>query len=123
MRWRRCDSTLRMLEVLHALHNERGLITTSSPVHDGAVGDTRNELFPRHAMGGGRGWQGKTKWMKQYKVNLRANRPELFVAVGKLTPRRGSAATPGRMPSRPPDCVAGCVRASRRLRELTAVQL
>jgi hypothetical protein len=47
-------------------------------VHDGAVGDTRNELFPRHAMGGGRGWQGKTKWMKQYKVNLRANRPELL---------------------------------------------
>ena len=46
----------------------------------------------------------------------------LFVSVDD-DQLRGSAATPGRMPSRPPDCVAGCVRASRRLRELTAVQL
>jgi hypothetical protein len=35
-------------------------------VHDGAVVETRNELFRRQAMGGGRGWQGMTKRMEQY---------------------------------------------------------
>ena len=40
-------------------------ILISSPVHDGAVGETWNELILRQAMGGGRDWQGKTKQMKQ----------------------------------------------------------
>ena len=36
-------------------------ILISSPVHDGADGETWNELILWQAMGGGRDWQGKTK--------------------------------------------------------------
>ena len=73
-------------------------------MHAGAVGETRNELFLRQAIGGGRGWQGKTKRMKQYTVHLLGNRPELLsssfppsytpFALLSSRARRGSPAAP-----------------------------
>ena len=76
-------------------------------MHGGAVGETRNELFLRQAIGGGRGWQGKTKRMKQYTVHLLGNRPELlsssfppsytpFALVSSLAPPPGVPGGAGR---------------------------